>query len=166
MTTLYKSLPKNMAPHGHTFRKGKWYKEDNIEICQRGFHASVRAIDAMDYINCEVLALVEVRGEHVEQYDKQCWSEMKIVKTYQWTKKDSVALAIYSAELCIELFEKVYPDDKRPREAIEAAKKWLEKPTKKNQEAARSAARSAVESAAYEEVLDKIEDWINSRIGF
>ena len=35
-------------------------------------------------------------------------------------------LAIYCAELVLPLFEKNYPDDNRPREAIEATKLYLE----------------------------------------
>ena len=146
-TILYKSLPKDMSPNGHLFKVGKWYKEDNISICNRGFHASKRAIDAMGYVNCEVLAKVEVRGESEKQEDKQCWSEMRLIKTYKWTKKDSIALSIYSAELCLKNFEKEYPNDDRPRKAIEAAKAVLEKGTKKNRDAAESAARSAAGSA-------------------
>ena len=189
-TILYKSLPKDMSPNGHLFKVGKWYKEDNISICNRGFHASKRAIDAMGYVNCEVLAKVEVRGESEKQEDKQCWSEMRLIKTYKWTKKDSIALSIYSAELCLKNFEKEYPNDDRPRKAIEAAKAVLEKGTKKNRDAAWSAAesaawsaaesaagsarsawsaaRSAAESAAYEKglekTLNKINKWILKRV--
>ncbi|GAJ05633.1 unnamed protein product, partial [marine sediment metagenome] len=116
MKTLYKSLPKDMSPNGHKFRVGKWYKvEGNLEICRKGFHASKNIIDSMNYVPAEVLAKVEVRGESIKQDDKQCWSEMKLIKTYKWTKKDSILLAIYAAELVLDNFEKEYPDDKRPR---------------------------------------------------
>jgi len=54
---------------------------------------------------------------------------MRIIKAYKWTKNDSVAFSIFAAELCIDNFEKVLPNDKRPREAIEAAKRYLENPT-------------------------------------
>lgn len=168
MSILYKSLPANLAPHNFQYKVGKWYKEENIEICEKGFHASERAIDAMSYVNCEILAKVEVRGECQKEKDKQCWSEIKILKTYKWTKKDSLALAIYSAELCLENFEKEFPDDDRPRKAIEAAKAVLKKDTQKNRDAARSAARYAAESAAYdkelEKTLDKINKWILKRV--
>ena len=91
---------------------------------------------------------MEAEGESDKEKDKQAWSKMRIVKAYEWTKEDSVALAIFSAELCIKNFEKECPDDKRPREAIEAAKKWLKDPTEENESAAESAAWSAAESAA------------------
>ena len=145
--TLYKSLPLNKEPRGHKYVLNKWYKEDNFEgCCAKGFHASKNIINAMTYIDAGYVAKVEVRGESDIQDDKEAWSEMRIVKWKKWTKKDSVSLAIYAAELVIDNFEKEYPDDTRPRDAIEAAKKVLKNDTQKNRAAARSAA-SAAESA-------------------
>ena len=107
---------------------GKWYKtKGKLSMCNNGFHCSTEPLDALSYVSGEVLAVVEVRGKSEKQSDKQCWSEMQILKAYKWTKKDSVALAIYSAELVLDNYEKEYPDDDRPRKAIEAAKKVLEK---------------------------------------
>ena len=94
---LYKSLPKDKAPHGHKFRVGKWYKIDgDIDICRKGFHASKNIINSMNYVPAEVLAKVEVRGKSIKQYDKQCWSEMKLIKTTKWTKKDSFSVSNHS----------------------------------------------------------------------
>ena len=61
---LWKSMRKGMkSQHGSIkWKKNKWFKEDNISICNRGFHASENIIDAMGYVDCEVLAKVEVRG--------------------------------------------------------------------------------------------------------
>ena len=153
---LYKSLPANKAPHGHKFRLNKWYKiKGELGICKNGFHASENIIHAMRYVTAGWVAKVEVRGESVMQGDKQCWSEMRIIEWHKWTKKDSVALAIFAAELCIDNFEREYPEDDRPRKAIEAAKAVLKSDTTKNRsaawsaaEAARSAAGSAARSAA------------------
>jgi hypothetical protein len=61
--------------------------------------------------------------------------------------KQYVAYAIYAAEQVIEIFEKRNPGDKRPREAIEAAKRCLKNPDKKNKAAAYAAADAAF--AAY-----------------
>ena len=161
-TYLYKSLPANMKPHGHKFVVGKWYKIDgDILICNNGFHASKNIIDAMGYVAAEVLAKVEVRGKGIKQDNKECWSEMRLVKTYKWTKKDSVLLAIFAAELVLKNYEDKYPNDLRPRQAIEAAKKVLKQDNEKNRSAASaaasaawSAAESAAESAAYKRYTD------------
>ena len=105
---LWKSMPANMSPRGHKFEIGKWYKtEGTIKACGNGYHGSKRIIDAMQYVNCEVLALVEVKGESDKsEKDKQAWEQMKIVKAYKWEKEHSVKLAIFAAELYLENFEK------------------------------------------------------------
>jgi hypothetical protein len=153
--TLWKSMKAGMKSGSGNigpWRVGEWRKHDApLEMCRAGFHASVRAIDAMRYVNCEVLARVEVKGKHLKQDDKQVWGSMRIVEAYEWTKPDSVAMAIYCAELVIGNYEKKCPDDKRPRKAIEAAKAWLENPTEKNRQAATAAyyAAAAAAAAAY-----------------
>ena len=145
---LYKSLPKDRKPHGFNFKLNKWHKiEGELEICKNGFHASKKIIDAMCYVDCEYIAKVEVRGESQKEDDKQAWSEMRILEWHKWTKKDSVSLAIFAAELVLKNFEKEYPEDMRPREAIEAAKKVLKSDTAKNRSAAWSATGSAAWSA-------------------
>lgn len=82
---------------------------------------------------------------------------MKITKAYEWTQKDSVALAIYAAELVIKMYEKEYPNDDRPRKAIEAAKKWLKKPSVYAAHAAHAAYAAA--HAAYG-IVKKIRAWM------
>jgi len=188
-TLLYKSLPADLKSNGFQYEINEWHKHaGELKICPNeedqkkgigGFHASVRAIDAMKYVDCEVLALVEVKGKNIIQNDKQCWSEMKIVKTYQWKKKDKIALAIYSAELVEPIYRQYYPNDNRIIKAIKAAKKVLKNDTVKNRKAADAAvyaadaavyaayvARTTPDAAEFEKTLDKIEEWIHQRIGF
>lgn len=43
-----------------------------------------------------------------------------------------VSIAIDAAKNCIRVFEAEYPNDDRPREALEAAEKWLHEPTMEN----------------------------------
>ena len=114
-------------------------------MCNSGFHASKTPQQALGYVAGEILAQVEVKGESKKQDDKECWSDMRIVKAYHWKKQDSVALSIFAAELVIKNYEKKYPDDKRPRNAIEAAKRVLADDTEENRsaESAAWAARSA-----------------------
>ena len=174
----YKFLNKgNKSNSGnHKWVKGKWYKfDDKLDMCKAGFHCSEQIIDAFSYVQGEILAEVEVKGNSIKGNDKQVWSEMKVVKTYNWTKKDSVELAIFSAELVLSNFEKKYPNDKRPREAIEAAKKVLKNDTKNNRDAAWSAARSAAwfaadsaawsaaQSLAKKKILNKIEKYLRAK---
>ena len=71
-------------------------------------------------------------------------------------RKGRIRYAVYAAKQVLANFEKEYPDDKRPREAINAALRVLKNDTKENRQAAESAAkyaesaaRSAAESAAW-----------------
>jgi len=63
-------------------------------------------------------------------------------------RKQRLAYAIFAAEQVISIYEKKYPNNDKPRKAIEAAKKVLRYDSKKNRSAAESAAWSATESAA------------------
>ena len=163
---LKEGLKSNLGEH--TWELNKWYKhEGELDICHKGFHCSKEMWEAFSYVQGELLAEVEVRGKSIIQNDKECWSEMRVVKVWKWQKKDSVALSIYSAELCIGEFEKIYPNDKRPREAIESAKKWLLEPTEENWSAAESAAESAAWSAARstkKKIFTLICKWFEERL--
>ena len=167
MKTLYKFLRTGLKSDSgkHTWEIGKWYKEDKIDICNSGFHASKTPLQAMRYVGGEILAKVSVRGKSIIEDDKECWSEMKIIKAWHWTKKDSVELAIFSAELCLSNFEKVYPDDKRPRLAIKAAKEWLKNPNKENESAAKAAEAAKAAKAAWSaKAAEKINQWFIKKI--
>jgi len=54
--------------------------------------------------------------------------------------KQQIQYAVFAAEQVIDIFEREYPDDKRPREAIEAARKCIDNTS---EGAARAAARAA-----------------------
>jgi hypothetical protein len=127
---------------------GEWRKTECKAICV-GFNCSDRVIDALSYVKGEILCEVEAKGKHFTDKDKSTWESMRIVKAWHWKKEDSVAMAIFSAELVIDIFEKKYPDDKRPRQAIEAAKEYLKNPSKKTARAAARSARAAAYASAH-----------------
>ena len=87
----------------------------------------------------EATALLALEHDH---YDWVLW-----LLTHLFTIKQNRQCAIFAAEQVLSIFEKKYPDDKRPRQAIDAAKEVLKHDTKKNR-AALSAALSAADSAA------------------
>ena len=149
MTTLWKSLPRDMKPHGFQYSLKKWHKQKGeIQICQNGLHASINIIDAMLHVSAEVIAKVEVRGQSDKRDDKQAWQEMRIIEAYEWTKEDSIALSIYASRQVIGIYEKEYPQDKRPRKAIEATEEYAKNPTEENMEKCRTAAEAAASAAS------------------
>jgi len=74
------------------------------------------------------------------------WANWVIVRMLSY--KDYVSYAVFAAESCVDIYEKEYPKDKRPREAIETAKKCIDNPSKENKLAANAAAYAAY-AAAY-----------------
>jgi len=141
-----------------------------IRECE-GLNCCPIITDAMGYVQGEVLAEVEISGVKITGDDKITSEHMTLIRAWRWTKKDSVALAIYAAETVIENFEKQFPEDKRQREAIEAAKAWIINPCESTESAARSAAESAwsaawsaARSAARKKIKEKIQKWIVSRL--
>ncbi|MFA5484890.1 MAG: putative immunity protein [Candidatus Pacearchaeota archaeon] len=61
------------------------------------------------------------------------------------TKDVNLDTAIFVAELVIDIFEKEFPEDKRPRNAIKAAREYL---SNKDNTAARAAVDEATDMAA------------------
>ena len=127
-----------------------------IRECE-GLNCCPMIADAMGYVQGEFLAEVEIGGVQITGDDKITSEHMALIRVWKWTEKDSVALAIYASETVIENFEKQFPNDKRPREAIEAAKAWITNPCESTESAAWSAARSAesAKSAAWSAESDK-----------
>lgn len=147
---LIKVLNVGMASYSgsHKWEIGKWYSVDGkIEMCHNGFHGSRNAVDAMLYFSPEYICFADVRGDSIIHENKECWQSMRIASAYRWRKEDSVKLAIYATRLTIGIWEESYPDDNRPQEAIDAAERWLENPTKKNAYAADAAAYAARDAA-------------------
>ena len=83
------------------------------------------------------------------------WANWLIVRVMDRPQK--LAYAIFAAEQVIDIFEKKYPNNKAPREAIEAAKAVLENDTQENRDIAaikRRAAADAYAAAAAADAAD------------
>jgi hypothetical protein len=78
---------------------------------------------------------------------KYSWANWFIVRVMEY--KDYVSYAVFAAEQVIKIYEKKYPHDKRPRQAIEAAKKCIKDPSAVNKKNATYAAADAADAAAY-----------------
>ena len=74
------------------------------------------------------------------------WANWLIVR--KMTYNQCVSYAIFTAECVIDVYETKYPDNKFPRNAIEAAKKCLNNPTTENKKAAGAGAAGAAYAGA------------------
>jgi hypothetical protein len=123
---------------------------DKLDMCNYGLHASVNPLDALQYLEWDdaIICRVELSGKMIIGDDKICAENRKVL----WMGKCDKTLhefAIWCAEQCLHEFEKKYPDDLRPRQAIEAKRKWLKgEISNEDLDAARSAASDAAGSAA------------------
>jgi hypothetical protein len=89
-----------------------------------------------DTVGKTISALLQSDNDNRHQWSSWLLSEML-------PPNNKIRYAIYAAELVIELFEKQYPNDRRPRNAIDAAIAYLKKPSG----AARDAAWAAGDAA-------------------
>ena len=114
----------------------------NHEACTSGYEWSLKQEERELKPFLDAL----VKSEHWN------WANWVIVRCMN--KRQKVQYAIFAAEQVINIYEKKYPDDKRPREAIDAAKAYLANPCAKTKAAAAyayadAAASAAAASAAY-----------------
>jgi hypothetical protein len=62
---------------------GKWLKYNGpLVMCESGLHGSLEPFDALQYAPGNTLCYVEVRGEMLEQSDKLCCRERKIIARF------------------------------------------------------------------------------------
>ena len=83
-----------------------------------------------------------IKENHPNKYNWTKWIISRLLN-----KDDKIKYAIYAAEQVIHIFEKQYPNDKRPRNAIKAAKAYIANPTKENKETCKIAAKAAADAA-------------------
>lgn len=97
------------------------------------------AVEAWEARGCEPDP-IKIIGLAMEM-DHFDWANWLIVRVMKY--KQYLSYAVFAAEQVIKIFEKKYPDDKRPRNAIEAAKACIKNPSMKNKVTAFSASSNA-----------------------
>jgi hypothetical protein len=143
----------------------------------QGFYASDCITDAVQWFG-NVLAEVEVRGPSVPGRVMSVHQGMRVAHAWKFGRRDWLDLAVYTAELVLPIFESRFPDDNRPRAAIEsgyaagAADAAADAMTRKADAAAYAAqaVRSAdgaahgISAVARTDVHNNIEIWLQERI--
>ncbi len=94
-----------------------------------------------------------------KEFDHAIWLIKRVLN-----RKELIKFAVFCAEQVIDIFVKEYPNDNRPRKAIEAAKEIIKRDTKLNRAAALTTARAAY--AAYAAAAAVCADLIRKRIPF
>jgi len=108
-------LPKNGKP-------GKWLPVvKNLDLCQSGYHGC-KSSDLIDWLKDYVYE-IEVRGKKKVGDNKVCAEQMRFIKKVMGDY-DIRVFACDCADHVLHFFEDKYPNDKRPREAIGAGRKF------------------------------------------
>ena len=120
-----------------------------LNLCNYGLHASVKALDALSFLNWPdaIICRVELGGKVLGEGDKHVASERTVIA---WCDADAILhqFAIRVALDCLPYFEDEFPGDLRPRKAIETKMAYLQgRATLKDLEAAAVAAAAAVREA-------------------
>ena len=154
MTRLYKSLTvNNKGPYANFDfvpylpvggEPGPWLpKVEELEICASGWHGCEGG-DIIEYLNANIYE-IETRGKVKKDDDKFTAQEIRFVRKCEgWNDSIARLFACDCATHVLPIFEKRYPDDKRPRECIEIAHRFaLGEADCEELAAARDAARDA-----------------------
>ena len=119
----------------------EWLQE--INACPSGlrwFNENYKEIESLDLVDNLIKS---------KELTKLQWAKWLLSKLFI-NRKQKLQYAIFAAEQVIDIYENKYPDNKKPREAIDAAKKVLENDTAENRaDAAADAAAAAADAAAY-----------------
>ena len=130
-------------------RVGSWTPDTKPLLCQSGWHlATHQGIGEHARVGA-VLWIAEGRGTQDAQDDKIAFTSARLVSQVgTLTQPIAVQWAAECAKRVLKHYEDKYPDDKRPREAIDAAIRWAKDPTQANRDAAYAAADAAYAAAA------------------
>jgi hypothetical protein len=163
--TLYKSLKNNnCSPYaGFDFtpylpkngKPGRWLpKVANLELCISGYHGCKDG-DILEYLRDNIYE-IETRGKVLDGDDKFTAQQIRLVRKCEgWNEVTARLFACNCAAHVLHIFEKKYPEDKRPRECIEMARKFARgKATREELASARDAAQDAAGDAAQDAACD------------
>lgn len=138
-------LPENGGP-------GKWMPRiERIIPCNSGYHI-VTAEQLIPWLRSDASVFeVEYRGNIVNADDtKSVVQEARTVKRLLWDERIARHFAADCAERVLPIFEKRYPNDSRPREAIRVARLFADgKTTYAAHVDASAAAHAAAAYATY-----------------
>lgn len=105
-------------------RPGEWMAKikGDLKPCENGYHLC-KIENLLDWLN-EKIYEAEHLGDFIESGTKIVVREARLLRKLNWNKKRMQLYAADCAEHILHFFEEKYPDDKRPRLAIEAARKY------------------------------------------
>lgn len=130
---------------------GKWTRRvtGDLMMCENGYHLVTEEQIIGDYMQAELWEC-EYDGDRIDHDDKICVRRAKLIRRVDTINDRTLRLfAADCAERTLHIFERDYPNDDRPRKAIEAARLFAEgKIDAAAWDAARDTARDTARAAA------------------
>ena len=166
MPDLYKWLTPNRTTT-YTYVRWpvparQWTSPETLGLCESGWHlATLAGLSAhLPAAFPAVLWTAEGRGDCDESVDKIAFESARIVTPVgTLTGRQAHALACDFAEHVLWIWEARYPNDHRPRAAIETKRRWLAgEASDEERRAAAAAARAAADAAAYYAAVSRAAD--------
>ena len=108
-------------------------------------NACKEGIDYFKNNDLEGICIYNLITQLIDEEKKYSW--VNWILSHVLDNNNKVKYTIFAAELVLHIFENKYPDDRRPRKAIEAAKKYVENQTEENKKTADAAAYAAADAA-------------------
>ena len=156
----------NYPPHTLVEAGETYTSEGKLELCANGMHASVRAIDALQYAPGAIICRVELSGEVLTAPDKLCARHRKVL----WMADATNILhefACWCAEQALTREREAGREpDARSWAAVEAKRRWLKgEITGDELSAARDAACSAAWDVAWYAAWDAQNEQLEKMFG-
>jgi len=155
---LFKIINENGTPcHGgwgkwslpHNKQPGDWMPpvKGKLIACENGYHLC-REGDLIKWLGPAIFE-AEYRGERLDTGNKIVVRQARLLRRLNWDERIARHFACDCAEEVLHLYEQKYPDDLRPRQAIEVARRYADgEVTDGDLNAARIAAWNAARTAA------------------
>ena len=128
-------------------RPGKWVEaQGELKVCANGIHAVRLDRGALEWLDNPELWVIELGGERFydEQGHKLVARKGRLIRRIDgWNETNQRLLATDCAYHVLGIFEKHRPSDKRPREAIRAARQYARRPTEANRKLMHAAGAAA-----------------------
>ncbi len=127
----YKWLTKSRTGGYSEYRwpeAGKWTRrvKGDLEMCSNGYHLVTEAQIVGAYMQDELWE-VEYDGDRVDDDDKICVRRAKLIRRIDTINERALRLfAADCAEHTLHIFERLCPNDDRPRKALKAARLFAE----------------------------------------
>ena len=136
---------------GEIVEVGKTYKaEGDLKLCANGMHASVRAIDALDYAPGPIICRVELSGKIVDGGDKVCAISRKVLWMADATHTLHEFACRCAEQALLQEREAGREPDARSWAAVKAKRQWLQGEISDEElDAAWAAALDAARAAAW-----------------